>query len=296
MKFDVRITFDGLYLLAVNEPKKIVHVVLMNFGEDVPCGGGSHEMSGPMPMPMNADHPKHFPMLYFDAAHTAQAPALRQEMTGHLYGISLKNRALHLDGPTAADLNFDPRIASLSDVAGAGPLDPSHVGKQPVRAVGGRVTLSTGKPLPVTRSTVYDVIPADPAQPTVEREIASRVDWLISDLEDPIGRLKLELRSLDKDSTSTPEKTQVLLPVEVTRMVGGVPQTRQEIHLHIYCAAAPDLPGGVVIRPPQVGDVVPHVSGFFQLFPGVGVPTLRIKKVQQTGTTETCIGLRTTVG
>ena len=340
MKFDIRITFDGLYLLAVQDDPKLVHALLINFGEDVPydadnrhvmpassAGGNGHgnggghgnghaaHAGGPGAhaageaanggngnggaQPMAADHPKHYAMLYFDAAHLAVSPEEREQMTGHPFGVSLKDRVVRLQRPndnTPPSVELDPKIIGIDKVSDAKDIDPAVLGLRPSRIIAGRVTLASGAPKPVPKKNTedFDVVPAGKTDPTETVTIATRVEWEIKDVEGVnLNTFPLVLRNIDTDEVVA---THVLRPVTILeRDENKKIVEKNVIRLHVYCAGSRDLPGGAVIHPLERGAPMPHFSGFFQLFPNVKAPTLRIHEIQRTGSTEQCTGMRVAV-
>ena len=329
MKFDIRITFDGLYLLTVQDEPRLLHALLVNFGEDVPYDADPRHPG----MPANGGHgnghsgrghaaradapavhsgngnsgmnlvmgepPRHYPMIYFDAAHLALNESERTEMTGHPFGVSLKDRFLQIGRPgdnTPPDLNLDPRIIGLNTISDAQSIDKAVLGLRPGRVIAGRVTLASGaqRPVPKDHTEKFEVIPAGATEPTKKVTIATRIEWDITNVEGVnVNTFPLELRDIETGELVT---THVLRPVTTYELAGGEPKEKNLIRLHVYCAGSRDLPGGAVIHPLQRGATMPHFDAFFQLFPNVVPPTLRATEITRTGSTEQCTGMRIPLG
>jgi hypothetical protein len=302
MKFDIRITFDGLYLLAVEE-KKFVHALLINFGEDVPYGcdcshGESHHGNGSHAHGGNGhgakresdEMPRHYPMIYFDAAHLAINGPDRERMTGHPFGVSLKDRVVRLEeigGPIPPDVGLDPKIVPLSRISDARAIDHRALGAAPSRIIAGRVTLGCGRPRPVEQFEDFDLIRAGKKAEALQ--IATRVEWEIAGVEGVnIDTFPFEVRDIETDAVI---RTHILRPVTVFERGKDGIEEKSVIQFHVYCAGARDLPGGAVIHPLERGAPMPHLDGFFQLFPGVRVPTLK-RADMKTGSTEQCTGMQ----
>ena len=304
MKFDIRITFDGLYLLAVEETR-FVHALLINFGEEVPYGcdcshgethngngGHAHAGNGHGAKGESHEMPRHYPMIYFDAAHLAINGPDRLRMTGHPFGVSLKNRVFRLEaigGPIPPDVGLDPKIVPLSRISDAQAINHSDLGASPSRNIAGRVTLGCGHPRPVEQFEDFDLIRA--GKKAEELQIATRVEWEITGVEGVnIDTFKFQVRDIETDAV-VGEHEHVLRPVTVFERGDNGIEEKNIIQFHVYCAGARDLPGGAVIRPLERGAPMPHLDGFFQLFPDVRVPTLK-RAAMKTGSTEQCTGMQ----
>jgi hypothetical protein len=239
-------------------------------------------------------------MLYFDAAHLALNDPDRQRMTGHPFGVSLKDRVLRLEeigGPTPANVALDPKVIGLKQISKAKAISHRVLEQAPSRIIAGRVTLGSGQPLPVTQSESFDVIPPGATNPNQQVTIATRVEWEIAGVEvnDPTGAFPLELFDIEDEKRVV--KTHVLRPVTIFEREPKTKKVVEKdvIQLHVYCAGARDLPGGAVIHAMERGTPMPHLAGFFQLFPKIGVPTLRFSSLSKTGSTEQCTGMQVDV-
>ena len=267
--FRLDLRFSGL-CLCVPEPTAeargsggLVHVLMMNVGEDTPVHGWSrapskghdHGAAG------SAAGPKHYCMLYVDEGHFAQGTPL----TGRMVGIPLRDTVLRLPehgGGISASEPLDESVLPLHEITAVDALPREWIGPRPRRQVAARVVVTAGKSLPPTAKAWWEIIhPGEPKPEEWPWPIASHLGWRVDNVAG--HHLTLSLRSIDDDR-------------QVVRTIHLYPKD-SALGLHVCCLPVYELPGAGPAPVPQAGEFAEHFEAYFALFPGVRPPRLRLK-------------------